>query len=157
MSYIVEIPLGGGESETVSAYPTGAYVQEKLIGGGYNGRFAKSGGRIVNSENKVIAEELDKSGVESNILLNYDNDQAVYYYFEWTDAGSNYSRRYQMMSVINYDGTENNVLGVWDAYGIGAPSELPIFRVSPEVLRAAQVRDRAETVTPVRPLRRADA
>ena len=30
-----------------------------------------------------------------------------------------------MMSVINYDGTENNVLGVWDAYGIGAPSELP--------------------------------
>lgn len=125
MSYIVEISLGGGESETVSAYPTGAYVQEKLIGGGYNGRFAKSGGRIVNSENKVIAEELDKSGVESNILLNYDNDQAVYYYFEWTDAGSNYSRRYQMMSVINYDGTENNVLGVWDAYGIGAPSELP--------------------------------
>lgn len=119
---ILEIERDGSSSSVVSSLPQGAYIQECRVGGDFNGAFTDDANTLKNKENKVISQQTEQYGSDGNIILNYDDSKVVYYYFDWTDSGREYADRYRMIKMMNYDGSGDTLLNVWDVYDQGGPA-----------------------------------
>lgn len=92
------------------------------MGGDFNGAFTDDANTLKNRENKVISQQTEQYGSDGNIILNYDDSKVVYYYFDWTDSGREYADRYRMIKMMNYDGSGDTLLNVWDVYDQGGPA-----------------------------------